>query len=69
MIFYFQLPQAFGVVEVVDFFIKMHDIFNLKFDDNLANAMTFIEVMLYKNTAGRKKPTAYMKSIHNQLQL
>lgn len=66
---FFQLPKEFSVAEVLDMFFKVHTVFHLKYNPNLANMMMFLECLVYKFAKGKRvlNPTAHMLRIFEEL--
>lgn len=62
----FQVPRAFKAIETIDFFFKIHKIFNLNFDPQLQNMMKYIQTLLYEIGDKKTLPSG-MLEVHNKM--
>lgn len=69
VLFHFQLPEQFSILETFDMLFKIHKIFNLNFDVNLKNMFFFIQDEIYKQTDVDFEPTNRMGEISNMLKI
>lgn len=67
MIFYLQLPLDFSFAQAIDIYFKLHDIFEIKFDERLQAAMYFLKHYIFGMKEGSRKPTTKMIELHNYL--
>lgn len=63
-----QLPHDFTFAQTIDLFFKIHDIFEIKFDERLQNAIFFLKHYTYKMKQGKMKPTTKMIELYNHLE-
>lgn len=63
-----QLPHDFTFAQTIDLFFKIHDIFEIKFDERLQNAIFFLKHYTYKMKQGKMNPTTKMIELYNHLE-
>lgn len=54
--------MEFSFVHVLDFFFKVHKVFNLKYNSKLKSVMCFFEYYVYKQSSARRSvPQKYLQ--------
>lgn len=67
MILYLQLPPGFTFAETIDLYFKIHEIFGIKFDERLQQAIFFLKHYIFKMKEGNRRPTTKLIELHNHL--
>lgn len=77
MFIYLQVPLEFNAIQTVDLLFKIHMVFNINFESNIAPAMNFLAHFIYgfegaliSNDKDSKKfkPSTKMYEVHNLIE-
>lgn len=60
------MPVGFNAIQTFDIFFKLHKVFNLNFDRNIANALNFVQHYLYNFDEQGVKMTPRMEDVYNR---
>lgn len=62
-----QVPLENSAVQTFDIFYKLHKVFNLKYEANIAPMMTFCEFFIYKLPIRSFRAGLKMTEIYNKM--
>lgn len=65
----FQVPLCYDLVRTVDLYFKIHFVFNLNFDPNLAPMMNFMKYYVYELHNDSFTPSTKMIDIWNKIKM
>lgn len=63
----FQVPIGYDLIQVIDLYFKIHFVFNLNFEPNLAPMLNFFKYFVYELRNDNFTPPTKMLDIWNRL--